>query len=106
MFANKRRLLEKRKELDLKTGGRLTPYYRASCVFSLMEMARALFVPGVRKAAALREMREYAADPVVRAAFAGFPLSLHRPLASLLAAAGKIAFAGTQPLLRSSSSLR
>jgi glycosyltransferase involved in cell wall biosynthesis len=79
-FENKLRLLEKRKELDAKAGGRLAPMYAASCVFSLLEILRATFrVKGCLRLR-LGTFRRYGSDPVVRAALRGFPLSWRKPL--------------------------
>ena len=79
-FENKLRLLEKRKELDAKAGGRLTPMYAASCVFSLLEILRASFrVKGCLRLG-LSAFRRYGGDPAVRAALRGFPLSWRKPL--------------------------
>lgn len=84
LFANKRRLLERRKALDQKSGGRLTAAYSASCVFSVLEMLHGLFATDVRLRDGLREIRAYLCDPVVRAALRTFPLAIRRPLASLV----------------------
>lgn len=78
---NKFEMLRKRKELDEKGGGGLADAYACSCVFSLLEMLRIVlarrsssFVHG------LRLVRDYGADPVVRAALASFPLSFRHPV--------------------------
>ena len=79
-FGNKLRLLSKRKELDAKSGGRLTHLYGASSVFSLLEILRAAFkVKGCLRLG-LRTFLEYGRDPVVRAALRKFPLSWRKPL--------------------------
>ena len=81
LFANKRWLLERRKEIDSKSGGRLTAAYSASCVFSVLEMLHALVTTDVGLCEGLREIRAYLRDPVVRAALHTFPLPVLRPLA-------------------------
>ena len=84
LFRNKRRLLEKRKQLDAKSGGRLRNAYSASCVFSVLEMLHALVTTKVRLSEGLPEIRAYLSDPVVREAFRTFPLAMRRPLASAI----------------------
>ena len=82
LFINKRRLLDKRKELDRRSGGCLTAAYSASCVFSVLEMLHALFTTDVKLRDGLREILAYLRDPVVRLAFRTFPLAIRRPIAS------------------------
>ena len=84
LFNNKRRLLEKRKQLDAQSGGRLRETYSASCVFSVLEMLHALVTTNVRFSDGMREIRAYLRDPVVREAFRTFPLATRRPLASAI----------------------
>ena len=86
------RLLERRKALDQKSGGRLTAAYSASCVFSVLEMLHGLFATNVRLRDGLREIRAYLRDPVVRAALRTFPLAIRRPLASLAVLALRLAY--------------
>ena len=78
-FANKLRLLAKRKALDAKSGGRLAPQYAASSVFSLLELLRASFAMEGCLKKGLSSFCEYGRDPVVRAALRGFPLSWRHP---------------------------
>ena len=78
-FANKLRLLAKREELDVKSGGRLTAFYAASCVFSLLEILRAAFRVKGCFFRGLSTFRRYGRDPVVKAALRHFPLSWRRP---------------------------
>jgi glycosyltransferase involved in cell wall biosynthesis len=81
-FNNKLRLLVKREELDVKSGGRLTRLYAASCVFSLLEILRAsLRIKGCFFLG-LKTFCRYAADPVVKAALRNFPLSWRKPFFS------------------------
>ncbi|MBR4652016.1 MAG: glycosyltransferase family 2 protein [Kiritimatiellae bacterium] len=82
LFTNKRRLLERRKEIDRRSGGRLAASYSASCVFSVFEMLHALVSTDVPILEGLREIRAYMRDPVVRSAFRSFPLGIRRPFAS------------------------
>ena len=81
LFANKRRLLERRKAIDRKSGGRLTAAYSASCVFSVLEMLKALVATDIGLREGLREIRSYLREPVVRKALHTFPLPVLRPLA-------------------------
>ncbi len=81
LFTNKRRLLERRKEIDRKSGGRLTDAYSASCVFSVLEMLHALITTDASLREGLREIRDYLRDPTVRTALRTFPLPTRRPLA-------------------------
>ena len=79
IFENKLRLLVKREELDVKSGGRLTSFYAASCVFSLLEILRAAFRVKGCFFKGLSAFRRYGRDPVVKAALRHFPLSWRRP---------------------------
>ena len=78
-FGNKLRLLAKREELDVKSGGRLTALYAASCVFSLLEILRASFRVKGCFFKGLGTYRRYGRDPVVKAALRHFPLSWRKP---------------------------
>lgn len=79
VFENKLRLLAKREELDVKSGGRLTSLYAASCVFSLLEILHAAFRVKGCLFKGLATFRRYGRDPVVKAALRHFPLSWRRP---------------------------
>ena len=79
-FGNKLRLLAKREELDVKSGGRLTSMYAASCVFSLLEILRASFRIKRCLFRGLSTFRSYGSDPVVKVALRHFPLSLRKPV--------------------------
>ena len=79
-LANKLELLRARKELDAAAGGRLGPYYAASCVFSVFEMLKIVFTGRAPFRVGLRQVRAYACDPVVRQAVSAFPLSFRHPL--------------------------
>ena len=79
-FGNKLRLLAKREELDVKSGGRLTSMYAASCVFSLFEILRASFRIKGCLFRGLSTFRSYGSDPVVKVALRHFPLSLRKPV--------------------------
>ncbi|MBR6585836.1 MAG: glycosyltransferase [Kiritimatiellae bacterium] len=79
-FANKLRLLAKREELDVKSGGRLTSMYAASCVFSLLEILRASFRIKGCLFRGLSVFRRYGSDPVVKVALRHFPLSWRKPV--------------------------
>ena len=79
-FRNKLRLLAKREEIDVKSGGRLTSMYAASCVFSLLEILRASFRIKGCLFHGLATFLEYGRDPVVKVALANFPLSWRKPL--------------------------
>lgn len=78
-FGNKLRLLAKREEIDIKSGGRLTSMYAASCVFSLLEILRASFRIKGSLFHGLATFFEYGRDPVVKVALANFPLSWRKP---------------------------
>ena len=79
-FGNKLRLLAKREELDVKSGGRLTSIYAASCVFSLLEILRAAFKIRGCFLLGLSTFCRYGSDPVVKAALKNFPLSWRKPI--------------------------
>jgi hypothetical protein len=81
-FGNKLRLLAKREEIDVKSGGRLTLMYAASCVFSLLEILRASFKIKGCFFLGLSTFLRYGSDPVVRAALKNFPLSWRKPVLS------------------------
>lgn len=78
-FANKLRLLAKREELDVKSGGRLTSLYAATCVLSLLEILRAAFRVKGCFFKGLATFFRYGRDPVVKAALRHFPLSWRKP---------------------------
>jgi hypothetical protein len=78
-FGNKLRLLAKREELDVKSGGRLTSLYQASCVFSLLEILRATFKVKGCFLMGLSTFCRYGSDPVVKVALKNFPLSWRKP---------------------------
>ena len=79
-FGNKLRLLAKREELDVKSGGRLTSMYAASCVLSLLEILRAAFKIRGCFLLGLSTFCRYGSDPVVKAALKNFPLSWRKPI--------------------------
>lgn len=79
-FGNKLRLLAKREELDVKSGGRLTSMYAASCVFSLLEILRASFKIKGCLLLGISTFRRYGSDPVVKVALRHFPLSWRKPV--------------------------
>ena len=79
-FGNKLRLLAKREEIDIKSGGRLTSMYAASCVFSLVEILRASFKIRGCFFLGLSTFRCYGSDPVVKVALKHFPLSWRKPV--------------------------
>lgn len=79
-FGNKLRLLAKREELDVKSGGRLTSMYPASCVFSLLEILRASFRIRGCLFLGLSTFIRYGSDPVVKVALKRFPLSWRKPI--------------------------
>jgi glycosyltransferase involved in cell wall biosynthesis len=81
-FGNKLRLLAKREEIDIKSGGRLTSVYAASCVFSLLEILRASFRIKGCLFHGLATFLEYGRDPVVKVALAKFPLCWRKPAIS------------------------
>ena len=79
-FGNKLRLLAKREEIDIKSGGRLTSMYAASCVFSLLEILRASFRIKGCFFLGLSTFLSYGSDPVVKVSLRHFPLSWSRPV--------------------------
>ena len=82
-FGNKLRLLAKREELDVKSGGRLTSMYAASCVFSLLEILRASFRIKGCLILGISTFRRYGSDPVVKVALRHFPLSWRKPVLAM-----------------------
>jgi len=82
-LANKLELLRVRKELDAIADGKLAPQYAASCVFSVLEMLQIILTFRAPFGSGMRMVCAYLADPVVRRAFAGFPLSWRHPLLAL-----------------------
>ena len=76
---NKLRLLAKRRALDESEGGALGSLYEATCVLSALEMLAATVRGRLPRREGLRFLREYLADPFVRRAMRGFPLSWRRP---------------------------
>lgn len=91
-FENKLRLLAKREELDVKSGGRLTSLYSASCVFSLLEILRAAFCVKGSLFKGLSVFRRYGRDPVVKAALRHFPLSWRKPALAAAVLVCRLAF--------------
>ena len=89
-FANKLRLLEIREELDIKSGGRLTAMYTASCVFSLLEILRSSFRIKGCFFLGLSTFMRYGSDPVVKVALKHFPLSFRKPVLMLSVAACRL----------------
>ena len=82
-FANKLAFLRRRQEINRRAGGTLGDAYAASCVFSLLEMFSFLRTVPIGWAEGRRIVREYAADPEVRAAVRAFPLSWRKPILAL-----------------------
>ena len=82
-FGNKLRLLAKREEIDVKSGGRLTSMYAGSCVFSLLEIFRAAFKVKGCLLLGLSTFRRYGSDPVVKVALKNFPLSWRKPILAI-----------------------
>ncbi len=76
---NKLRLLAKRRALDEGEGGALGSLYEATCVFPAREMLAATVRGRFPRREGFRFLREYLADPFVRRAMQGFPLSWRRP---------------------------
>lgn len=76
---NKLRLLAKRRALDAAEGGSLGPLYAASCVFSALEMLSATVRGRLPRREGMKLLREYLADPFVRASVVDFPLSPRKP---------------------------
>ena len=79
-FENKLRLLEKRKQLNAKSGGKIAHLYAASCVFSLLEILRASLRTKGCFLLGLKTFLRYGRDPVVRVALRGFPVSCRKPV--------------------------
>lgn len=82
-LANKLPLLRRRQKINRLAGGTLSDAYAASCVFSLLEMFALLRTVSIGWAEGRAIVREYAADPEVRAAVDAFPLSWRRPMLAL-----------------------
>lgn len=82
-LTNKLALLRRRQEINKLVGGTLSDAYSSSCVFSLLEMFALLRTVPVGWTEGLWIVREYAADPEVRAAVRGFPLSWRKPFLAL-----------------------
>ena len=82
-FTNKLRLLAKREEIDVKSGGRLTSMYAASCVFSLLEILRASFKIKGCLLWGISTFRRYGSDPVVKVALRHFPLTWRKPVLAM-----------------------
>lgn len=95
-FGNKLRLLAKRRELDAMSGGRLTPQYAASCVFSLLEILKAAFTVKGGFMLGVRTFLRYGGDPAVRSALHGFPLSWRKPVLAAAVAICGIIFRQTE----------
>jgi hypothetical protein len=71
--------LAARKRLARATGGAVWPYCAASCVFSLLEMARLWRSAGLARREAWRDFKIYLSDPDVGCALRRFPLSWRHP---------------------------
>lgn len=80
---NKLELLRMRDALNRSRGGALTPLYEASCVFSALEILSYVIRRRIEWSAGWRIFREYLAEPSVRAALKGFPLSWKHPVLAL-----------------------
>ena len=80
---NKLAMLRKREALDRKSGGRLTPFYAASCVLSLLELLSWTLHGRLPCREGFRIFRDYLSAGPVRPALRDFPLSLRRPLVAL-----------------------
>ena len=93
-FANKLAFLRRRQEINRRAGGTLGDAYAASCVFSLLEMFAFLRTVPIGWAEGRRIVREYAADPEVRAAVRAFPLSWRHPALALAVLAVRVFGAG------------
>ena len=91
-LTNKLELLRKRKELDLKSGGRLRPMYECSCVFSLLEMLKIVLTRRAPLHEGLHLVGVYGRDDVVRAALKTFPLSPRHPVLALAVMALRVWF--------------
>ena len=87
-------LLRVRQGLNEREGGALGKLYAASCVLALLEMFALLRNLRIGWAEGWRIVREYAADPEVRAAVRAFPLSWRRPAFALAVLAVRVFGAG------------
>lgn len=76
---NKLALLAARKRLDEIAGGRLTPLYAASCVFSALEILRATVCGSLPRREGMRLLKRYLSDETARSALHDFPLSVRHP---------------------------
>ena len=94
VFANKLAFLRVRQEINRRAGGTLGHAYAASCVFSLLEMLAFLRTVPIGWAEGRCIVREYAADPEVRAAVKAFPLSWRHPVLALAVLAVRVFGAG------------
>lgn len=83
VFRNKVTLLRWRQDINRRAGGTLGGAYAASCVFALLEMFAFLRTVPIGWTDGWRIVREYAADPEVRAAVRAFPLSWRKPVLAL-----------------------
>ena len=77
---NRLKLLEARAAVDAKSGGRLYPFYAASCVFAPLEMAFAALKGQVPLKNALACLKTALRREDVRRALRDFPLSPRKPL--------------------------
>ena len=94
VFRNKLTLLRVRQALNEREGGSLGRFYAASCVLALLEMFALLRTVPIGWTEGLRTVREYTADPEVRAAVRAFPLSWRKPVLALAVLAIRIFGAG------------
>ena len=94
VFRNKLALLRARQALNEREGGSLGSLYAASCVLALLEMFALLRNLRIGWSEGRRIVREYAADPEVRAAMQAFPLSWRKPVLSLAVLAVRVLGAG------------
>ena len=76
---NKLAMLGKRDALDRQAGGRLRPLYAGTCVLSALEILACIVKRRLPWGKGRRMFRAYLAEPSVRAAVKGFPLSVRRP---------------------------
>jgi len=94
VFRNKLALLRARQTLNEREGGSLGCLYSASCVLALLEMFALLRNLRIGWSEGRRIVREYAADPEVRAALRTFPLSWRHPALALAVLAVRVLGAG------------
>ena len=80
LCANKLVLLRKRDELNCRAGGALTPFYEGTNVFAALEILSYVVRLRLPLREGLRIFFAYLSTPSVRAALAGFPLSVRRPV--------------------------